>query len=62
MKQLVLRNHLVRNIDKAINLELIRDEAAHPYCKDNGRLPVCPVNLFKIVLLGKKRAINRERN
>lgn len=40
MEQLVPKDHFVRKIDKAINFELIRDEAAHLYCRDNVRPPV----------------------
>uniref|UniRef100_UPI000BE65179 transposase n=2 Tax=Vibrio TaxID=662 RepID=UPI000BE65179 len=52
MEQLVPKDHLVRKIDNAIDFEFIHDEVAHLYCKDNGRPPVDPVRLFKIILLG----------
>lgn len=61
MEQLVPKNHLVRKIDKAIDFEFIRDEVAHLYCKDNGRPPVDPVRLFKIILLGYIFGIKSER-
>lgn len=61
MEQLVPQNHLVRKIDKAIDFEFIRDEVAHLYCKDNGRPPVDPVRLFKIILLGYLFGIKSER-
>lgn len=61
MEQLVPKDHLVRKIDKSINFEFIRDEVAHLYCKDNGRPPVDPVRLFKIILLGYIFGIKSER-
>lgn len=61
MEQLVPKNHLVRKIDAAIDFEFIRDEVAHLYCKDNGRPPVDPVRLFKIILLGYLFGIKSER-
>lgn len=61
MEQLVPQSHLVRKIDKAIDFEFIRDEVAHLYCKDNGRPPVDPVRLFKIILLGYLFGIKSER-
>ena len=61
MEQLVPKNHLVRKIDKSIDFEFIRDEVAHLYCKDNGRPPVDPVRLFKIILLGYIFGIKSER-
>lgn len=61
MEQLVPKNHLVRKIDSAIDFEFIRDEVAHLYCQDNGRPPVDPVRLFKIILLGYIFGIKSER-
>ncbi|EHU4914568.1 transposase [Vibrio vulnificus] len=61
MEQLVPKDHLVRKIDNAIDFEFIRDEVAHLYCKDNGRPPVDPVRLFKIILLGYIFGIKSER-
>jgi len=61
MEQLVPKNHLVRKIDKAIDFEFIRDEVAHLYCQDNGRPPVDPVRLFKIIFLGYLFGIKSER-
>lgn len=61
MEQLVPKDHLVRKIDAAIDFEFIRDEVAHLYCKDNGRPPVDPVRLFKIILLGYIFGVKSER-
>jgi len=48
---LVPQNHILRDIDRAINLDFIYDEVKDLYCSDNGRPSVDPVVLFKIVLL-----------
>jgi len=61
LEQLVPKDHLVRKIDKHIDFEFIRDEVDHLYCKDNGRPPVDPVRLFKIMLLGYLFGIPSER-
>lgn len=61
MEQLVPKHHLVRKIDQVIDFEFIRDEVAHLYCQDNGRPPVDPVRLFKIILLGYIFGIKSER-
>ncbi|WP_103415280.1 IS1182 family transposase [Vibrio hyugaensis] len=61
MEQLVPKDHLVRKIDKAIDFEFIRDQVAHLYCQDNGRPPVDPVRLFKIIFIGYLFGIKSER-
>ena len=61
LEELVPKNHLVRLIDKSVDFEFIRDEVAHLYCPNNGRPPVDPVRLFKIMLLGYLFGIPSER-
>lgn len=61
LEQLVPKDHLVRKIDKHIDFEFIRNEVAHLYCKDNGRPPVAPVRLFKMLILGYLFGIKSER-
>ena len=61
LEQLVPKDHLVRKVDKYIDFEFIRDEVAHLYCKDNGRPPVDPVRLFKMLILGYLFGIKSER-
>lgn len=51
IEDLVPENHILRDIDRAINLDFIYDEVKDLYCSDNGRPSVDPVVLFKIVLL-----------
>lgn len=61
LESLVPKEHLVRKIDRAVDFEFIRDETRHLYCEDNGRPPVDPVRLFKIMLLGYLFGIPSER-
>ena len=51
IEDLVPENHILRIIDRAVNLDFIYDEVWGLYCADNGRPSVDPVVLFKIVLL-----------
>lgn len=51
----------MRKIDAHIDFEFIRDQVSHLYCPDNGRPPVDPVQLFKILCLGYLFGIRSER-
>jgi len=51
IEDLVPKDHILRDIDRAISFDFIYDEVADLYCADNGRPSVDPVVLFKIVLL-----------
>jgi transposase len=61
LEELVPKDHLVRKVDAAIDFEFIRDEVEHLYCKDNGRPPIDPVRLFKIMILGYLFGVPSER-
>lgn len=61
IEQLVPPDHLVRKVDAAIDFEFIRDLVKDCYCLDNGRPPVDPVRLFKIMLLGYLFGVPSER-
>lgn len=51
IEDLVPANHILRDIDRAINFDFIYEEVKDLYCADNGRPSVDPVVLFKIVLV-----------
>jgi transposase len=51
IEDLVPKNHILRDIDQAIDFSFIYDEVKGLYCEDNGRPSVDPVVLFKIVLI-----------
>lgn len=61
LEELVPKDHLVRKVDAAIDFEFIRAEVEHLYCKDNGRPPIDPVRLFKIMILGYLFGVPSER-
>jgi transposase len=48
---LVPSNHILRDIDKAIDFRFIYDLVKELYCLDNGRPSIDPVALFKIVFI-----------
>ena len=50
-EDLVPENHILRDIDKAIDFSFIYDEVKDLYCEDNGRPSIDPVVLFKIVMI-----------
>ena len=51
IEDLVPKDHILRDIDRAIDLNFIYDRVKGLYCADNGRPSVDPVVLFKIPLL-----------
>ena len=61
LDSLVPKDHLVRKLDKAIDLNFIRNRVAHLYCPDNGRPALDPVVFFKLLLLGYLFGIRSER-
>jgi transposase len=51
IEDLVPENHVLRDIDRAIDFSFIYDLVRELYCADNGRPSIDPVVLFKIVLI-----------
>ena len=51
LEEMVPENHLLRQIDAAIDFTRIYDFVNELYCEDNGRPSIDPVVLFKIVLI-----------
>jgi transposase len=50
LENMVPRNHIIRKIDKAINLNFIYDDVQHLYASC-GKTSIDPVVLFKIVII-----------
>ncbi|OLS36528.1 hypothetical protein BTR22_10850, partial [Alkalihalophilus pseudofirmus] len=48
--QLVPEDHLLRKIDATIDFNFIYDRVKSFYSEDNGRPPIDPVMLFKMML------------
>ena len=51
LEQMVPKDHLLRQIDTAIDFNKVYEFVEELYCKDNGRPSIDPVVLFKIVLI-----------
>jgi len=51
IEDLVPTDHMLRDIDRAINLDFIYSDVEDLYCLDNGRPSIDPVILFKIVFI-----------
>lgn len=61
LDELVPADHLLRLIDRHIEFEFIRDVTRPLYCEDNGRPPVDPVLLFKMLFVGYLFGVRSER-
>lgn len=61
IEELVPEDHLLRKIDKTIDFTFIYDKVEHLYCADNGRPPIDPVDLFKMLFIGYLFGIRSER-
>jgi len=61
IEELIPADHLLRKIDKAIDFSFIYEKVRHLYCADNGRPPIDPVMLFKMLFVGYLFGIRSER-
>ena len=61
IEQLVPENHLLRKIDKYIDFSFILEKVKPYYCEDNGRPPIDPIRLFKMLFIGYLYGIRSER-
>ncbi len=52
LEELVPSNHLLRQIEAALDFSFIRERVRHLYCADNGRPALDPVLLFKALFIG----------
>jgi len=51
IEEMVPKDHILRDIDRAISFDFIYEEVKDLYCEDNGRPSIDPVVLFKIILI-----------
>lgn len=51
LEKVVPENHLLRRIDKILDLSFVRELTAHLYCEDNGRPSIDPEVFFRIMLI-----------
>ena len=61
MEDLVPKNHILREIDRHIDFSFIDEVVKGYYCEDNGRPPVNPRVLFKMLFIGYLFGIRSER-
>ncbi len=61
IEELVPEDHLLRKIDRTIDFTFIYEKVEHLYCADNGRPPIDPVDLFKMLFIGYLFGIKSER-
>jgi transposase len=61
IEELVPADHLLRKIDQTIDFSFIYKKVEHLYCAHNGRPPVDPVRLFKMLFIGYLFGIRSER-
>jgi transposase len=61
IEELVPQDHLLRRIDKYIDFSFIPGRVKEYYCQDNGRPPIDPVMLFKMMFIGYLYGIRSER-
>ena len=50
-EQVVPKNNLLRKIKELIDFNFVYDELMDKYCLDNGRNAICPIIMFKYLLL-----------
>lgn len=61
IEDLIPSDHLLRQIESAVDFTFIYDEVADLYCKNNGRPGIDPVILIKYLLIGYLYGIESER-
>ncbi|MDQ7193838.1 transposase, partial [Staphylococcus felis] len=61
ISQLVPDDHLLRKVEKVLDLNFLYDLVKDKYCLDNGRPSIDPVILVKILLIQKLFGIKSMR-
>ncbi len=61
IEELVPEDHLLRKINRHIDFSFIHEKVRPYYCEDNGRPPIDPVILFKMIFIGYLYGIRSER-
>ncbi|WP_239738423.1 MULTISPECIES: transposase, partial [unclassified Mammaliicoccus] len=61
VSELVPKNHLLRKVDKVLDLNFVYDLVEDKYCLDNGRPSIDPVILVKILLIQRLFGIKSMR-
>lgn len=61
LEELVPQNHMVRKMEKVLDLSFVYDLLEDTYCEDNGRPSVDPVVILKLALIKKMFGIRSIR-
>src|SRR5204863_4431936 len=61
IEKLIPQNHLLRKIDRILDLSYVRDLTKEYYCQNNGRPSIDPELFFRIILIGYIFNINSDR-
>lgn len=61
IEDLVLENHLLRKLEKSLDMSFGYEETAHLYSRKYGRPPIDPVVIVKYLLVGFLYGIPSER-
>ena len=60
MEDLVPEDHILRQIDEAVDFSFVRDVASDCYCPDNGRPGIDPELVVRMILIGYLYNLSRE--
>ncbi|WP_436859625.1 transposase, partial [Mammaliicoccus sciuri] len=61
VSELVPKDHLLRKVDKVLDLNFVYELVEDKYCLDNGRPSIDPVILVKILLIQRLFGIKSMR-
>jgi len=61
IEDLIPKNHLLRKLDKILDLSFIRSETLHLYCTDNGRPSVDPELFIRMLLISYFYGVSSDR-
>lgn len=61
LEDMIPRNHLLRRIDKVLDLDFIYELTADLYCRDNGRNSIDPVLFFRMQIIEYLYGIQSDR-
>jgi transposase len=51
IESLIPQNHLLRKIDKSVNLNFVNELTEPFYCQNNGRPSIAPELFFKMIII-----------
>jgi len=61
IEELIPKNHILRKINKILDLSFVRELTADYYCHSNGRPSVDPQLFFRMILIGYIQGIRHDR-